>query len=128
VKAGDTILIPLPGTSLDSHLWMVLSDPDANGECVLVNFTSWRADKDQACVVEVEEHPYVTRKTCVNYRDAKICKAADLDALIAASKLRNHSALSPALLVRILSAVAKSHMNWNCVQRLASQGLLPDDE
>ncbi len=71
MNAGDTLLIPLPDTSLDSHLWMVISDPAQSDECVIVSFTSWRADKDQACVVDVGEHPYVSKKTCVNFRDAK---------------------------------------------------------
>lgn len=27
MKAGDTFHIPQAGTSLDSHLWVVISDP-----------------------------------------------------------------------------------------------------
>jgi len=47
VKAGDTFIIEQPGTSLDSHLWMVISDPNVDPhEVVLLNFTTWRADKD----------------------------------------------------------------------------------
>lgn len=64
MNAGDTVLIPLPDTSYGSHLWMVISDPGQGDECVIVNFTAWRADKDQACVVEPGMHPYVTKRTC----------------------------------------------------------------
>ena len=67
MNAGDTIIIPLPGTSYDSHCWMVISDPEQGDECVIVNFTTWRADKDTACVVEAGEHCYVKHKTLVNF-------------------------------------------------------------
>jgi len=127
VKAGDTIVIPLPDTSYDSHLWMVISDPSQGDECVIVNFTSWRADKDQACVVEPGEHPYVSRRTCVNYRDAKRCKTGDLDKLIASRNLKNSAPLSAELLARIRNAVAESRMNWDCVQLLIDQGLIPSE-
>jgi hypothetical protein len=124
VNAGETIIIPLPDTSYDSHLWMVLSDPTQGDECVLVNFTSWRADKDQACIVEPGEHPYVSRRTCVNFRDAKRCKTAALDELVASKNLRRSAPLSPELLARIRNAVSQSRMNWDCVQLLIDQGLV----
>jgi hypothetical protein len=57
MNAGDTFIIPVPGTSYDSHLWMLISDPQAGEFGVIVNFTSWRADKDQACIVEPGDHP-----------------------------------------------------------------------
>jgi hypothetical protein len=124
VTAGDTIIIPLPGTSYDSHLWMVISDPSQGDECVIVNFTSWRADKDQACVVEPGAHPYVTKRTCVNFKDAKKCNTGDLDKLLASKDLKNSAPLSVELLAKIRIAVPESRMNWDCVQLLIDQGLI----
>ena len=124
MNAGDTIIIREPGTSYDSHLWMVISDPAQGEDCVIVNFTSWRADKDQACVVEVGEHPYVKNKTCVNFRDAKLCKLSALKALIAARHLEAHQPLSPALLGKIRNAVPESRMRMDCVQFLLDQGVV----
>jgi hypothetical protein len=66
MKAGDTLLIDDPGTTLDSHLWIVISDPDVDPEhVVIVNLTSYRADKDQACVLDKGDHPYLSHRTCV---------------------------------------------------------------
>ena len=127
MNAGDTILIPLPDTSYDSHLWMVISDPRQGEECVIVNFTSWRADKDLACVVEPGEHRYVSKRTCVNFKDAKKCKTADLDNLVASKHLKNSDPLSKELLAKIRRAVPQSRMNWACVQLLMDQGLVPLD-
>jgi hypothetical protein len=57
IEAGDTLLVALPNTSVDSHLWMVISDPTQSDEVLIVNFTSWREDKDQACVLNRGDHP-----------------------------------------------------------------------
>ncbi len=49
MNAGDTFRIPQPGTSLDSHLWVVISDPVVDPDRVLiVNFTTRRKDSDPA--------------------------------------------------------------------------------
>ena len=124
MNAGDTIIIIAPGTSYDCHLWMVISDPAQSEDCLIVNFTSWRADKDQACVVEVGEHPYVKNKTCVNFRDAKLCKLTDLEALIATKHLEAHQPLSPGLLRKIRNAVPESRMRMRYVQLLMDQGVV----
>jgi hypothetical protein len=127
VNAGDTILIPLPGTSYDSHLWMVISDPAIGEHCVIVNFTTWRADKDQSCVVDVGEHPYISKRTCVNYHDAKKVSISDLDRLVASQRLKPLAPLSPTLLAKIRKGVPNSRMNWDCVGLLADQGLVSTD-
>ncbi len=124
LNAGDTLIIPEPGTSYDSHLWMVISDPTLGEYCIIVNFTSWRADKDQACIVEVGEHPYVKSRTCVNFRDAKLCRLVDLEALISARHLEAYCPLSPALLSKIRNAIPESRMRWSCVQFLIDQGVV----
>ena len=100
MNAGDTIIIPLPDTSYDSHLWIVISDPSRGDECMIVNFTS-SPDKDQACVVVPGEHPYVTKRTCVNFKDAKKCKTGDLDRLDRIPKPEKLRPLSAELLAKI---------------------------
>jgi hypothetical protein len=106
---------------------MVISDPAAAERCVIVNFTSWRADKDRACVLEVGEHPYISKRTCVNFRDAKKLRTCDLDDLVASRKLQLSVPLSPAVLAKIRKAVPESRMNWDCVQLLIEQGLASVD-
>lgn len=75
MNGGDTFRIPQPGTSLDSHLWIVISDPAVDDERILiVNFTTLRPDSDQACILVAGEHPFVQHQTCVNYGGAKVVK------------------------------------------------------
>jgi len=126
VNGGDTLIIPVPSASLDSHLWMVISDPSQSDRCLLVNLTSWRADKDQACVVNPGEHPFISKKSCVNYRDAKWCPTADLDALLASNRINKHDPLSPELLKRIRNSALDSRMTMEHAQILSDQGLVED--
>jgi hypothetical protein len=125
MDTGDTILIPEPGTSLDSHLWIVLSDPIADSErIVLVNFTKHRPDKDQACVLQQGDHPFIRQLTCVNYRQAKIVSEDQLERLVHCSHVEKREALSPDVLERILGGVADSRMPLDVAQILADQGLV----
>jgi len=64
VNAGD--VFRLSGIA-DIHTWVVLSDPALNPQKVLiVNFTSWDRLEDQACVLDLGDHPFIRDRTCVN--------------------------------------------------------------
>ena len=127
MNAGDTLIVAIPGTSLDSHLWIVISDPEADpAHVVIVNMTSWRSDKDQACVLDVGDHPYVSKKTCVNYSDAKIHPSDDLARLLTCGKIQSHAACSASLLSRIRNSIADSRMKMGVVELLVSQGVIED--
>jgi hypothetical protein len=126
MNAGDTFHIPLPGTSLDSHLWVVISDPvkDANN-VLIVNFTTWRSDSDPACILQASEHPFVHHETCVNYAGAKVVSVAQLTTLLQAGKMVNHAPVSNALLKRIRDGAGDStRMAMDHANILIDQGLL----
>jgi len=127
MKVGDTILVDAPGTSYDSHLWMVISDPDQGSQCLIVNFTSWRADKDQACVVEAGEHPYIKHRTCVEFRGAKLVPIAKLEECLRSGALVSHEPLSAPLLAKIRAAVPNSRISLGFAQLLMDQGVVSLD-
>lgn len=109
IDAGSTFQVGSPGSSLDTHLWIVVSEPSvAPDTVVIVNFTSWSEDEDQGCVVKLGEHPFVRHKTCVKYVGAKLTSAQQLKMLIGAGKLRPNAAVSSKLLERIRQGAAKS--------------------
>lgn len=81
ISGGDTLIIPAPGTSLDSHLWIVLSDPTLDHFVLLVNLTSYRPDKDDACILDVGDHPFIRHPSCVNYAKVKHIAVAQLEAI-----------------------------------------------
>ena len=127
MKAGDTFKIPLPGTSLDSHLWVVISDPSLDSErIVIVNFTSKRADSDLACVLQAKEHPFVHHETVVNYRGAKVVSESDINLLLKSGSLASHAAVSADLLKRIREGVPASRMELEIADILIDEQKLVD--
>lgn len=126
MKAGDTFRIPQAGTSLDSHLWVVISDPAKDSkEILIVNFTTLRADSDAACVLAAGEHPFVKHATCVSYRGGKVVSEADIQALMRAGLVQSHAATSAAILQRIRDGAANStRMSLEHAEILSKQGLI----
>lgn len=127
MNAGDTFLIAQPGTSLDSHLWIVLSDPTLDkNNIVLVNLTTWRPDKDQACLLEKKHIPgFVTHKTCVNYGGSKVVTLEQFTKLT--TNLKRLAPLKPEVLKMIRRGAANSkHMKIGHFAILDSQNLIDD--
>jgi len=126
MKAGDTFLIPLPGTSLDSHLWIVLSDPEQDPRRILiVNLTTVRDGSDPACVLHVGDHHFVRHDTCVSYAGAKVVSGADIERLFQAKALSHNVAVSPEVLERIRRGAGDStRMRMEHADILVDQGLL----
>lgn len=75
------------------HLWMVVTNPKLE-KVVIVNFTSFRLGSDESCVVDAGEHPFVRKKTCVNYADAKVVPSKNLAKLLG-MKRHNGSFVCP---------------------------------
>lgn len=109
LKGGETFLIPEPGSSLDSHLWIVLSEPSIDPENVLiVNLTTWAEYKDQACLLQPGDHPFVKQRTCVNYADAKVVTAHQLETFLDRGQIKHQTPLTPELLRRVREGAAQS--------------------
>ena len=126
MNAGGTFHIPQPGTSLDSHLWVVISDPRIDQEKILiVNFTTLRADSDRACTLQAGEHPFVKHATCVNYAGAKVVSKAQIDTLMNNDLLSAHAPVSAGLLQRMREgAAASERMSLDHADILIEQGLI----
>ena len=120
MNAGDTFI--LANRDVDEHLWFVLSDPAEDpANVVIASFTSWRQDKEQACIVEPDEHSFVVRKTCVSYGDAKIVTDAFLNEKLAAGHIEARDPLGEVLLDKIRSRAADSRRMktaaWQILER-----------
>ena len=81
MEAGFTFV--LAEDVVDKHLWIVLSDtarfPD---QVVIVSFTTYTPQKDQACIVEKDEHPsWLRHRSCISYTHAKIATLKQLRTL-----------------------------------------------
>jgi len=89
------------------HLWVVISQPDPlTGDVVLVSFTKWLQNKEQTCIIAVGEHPFITLKTVVCYRDAFVCPPNEQVRFAAGAEQRED--VSPELLQRIQEGADES--------------------
>jgi hypothetical protein len=82
MKVGDTFLHPLSATT-QAHLWIVLTNPDANGSILIVNVTSiYSHDKDRidpTVILNRNEHRFLTNeRSFIYYRGATVMKLSDL--------------------------------------------------
>jgi hypothetical protein len=49
----------------------MLTQPREDGHAVCVNITSWKSDSDQTLILMPGDHPFITKKSIVNYQDAR---------------------------------------------------------
>jgi hypothetical protein len=122
VNAGDTFI---PAKPYD-HLYMVISEPTLDqANVVLVNFTGYSLDEEVCCIADPGEHPFLDKKSCVRYKDARIASTALLDKLVQAGKLQPHKPLSQLLLSRVRAgAAASGFLPEGCRKILESQCLI----
>ena len=98
MNAGDTFLPPKPY----NHLYMVISDPALDADnLVIVNFTTFSTDEEDSCVAQAGEHPFLTRKSCVRYKDGRKTSVAALNELVKKGVMKPHKPLSSDLLERV---------------------------
>jgi len=111
LKYGDTFLMAVPPNYDCPHLYCVISDPAIHGGIFhIVNLTTdlFRAGKD--CVLEVGEHPWITKNSYVSFGDAMeitLDSARKIQALIG-TKVKLQQPLQPETLKKIKIAAATS--------------------
>ena len=124
MKAGDVFRF-VGGD--DDHLWLVISDPSLDSANVLlVNITTWRADKEQTCLVNPGDHSAIKHNSCIYYRGSRVHSDAQLNYLFNANRLVLYDdPASPELLARIREgAVASKMMRLDHGMILIDQGLV----
>ncbi len=91
------------------HLWVIITEPDENGDVVIVNVTSWRPDSDETVIIKTGEHHRITHQSVVFYQDARIAKAALIEKAIQNTTLCvKCDPCSQELLMRIQQGVTQS--------------------
>lgn len=123
---GDTFRLSNPG--VDPHLHIIISDPSVNPNTIVTaNFTSWRSDKDQSCIVEIGEHSQITRRSCVDYRRERCITLAQFNGAVTSGRVTPQAPVSKMLLDRILAGAALSRfIPLGNRQVLVDQGLIDE--
>ena len=108
-----------------THLQIILSDPTINpAKVVIVNLSS-KMYHEHTCIIEPNEHPYVTKRSCVVYRFAYMLPLAYLEEGEENGSVVRNKPLSSELLSRALNGAAKSiHMPMDIWDVIDSQDLV----
>ena len=126
MEIGD---VYLPSNkAIDDHPRIVISDPELNTDkVVLVNFTGFDGEyRDHSCVLEIGEHSWLKKRTCISYKDASVVKRADVDKLIKSGGLKLLDPVSDEVLRKILAgAEATDDLPNKCRRILSDQSLIP---
>jgi hypothetical protein len=130
MNAGTTFLLAKEHEVIDNHLWIVLSDagqfPD---RVVLVSVTTLAPEKDQACLIDRGEHPWITHASCVSYAHAKVVSLAFLLDRKDKGSIMLQEAVTPELLERIRrSSVYSTTLPLDIADILIEQGIINLDE
>ncbi len=116
IRPGETLL----NFDFERHLWVVLSEPTDDDRVAVANFTSHdtaRSFCNDACVVlAAGERRWVTRDTCVRFRNAFLTPLAPLLALRERGALQQHDPLSGVLLLRIQRGALASPLTARVVK------------
>jgi hypothetical protein len=111
LTCGDTFLIPKRGEDIE-HLWIVITEPDADANAVCVSVTTRRSYSDTTVVLGVGDHPFITHESVIHYVDARILDLrkvqAALDARTRTFICRSHKPCSEVLLARVQDGLLKS--------------------
>ena len=106
--------VTLRFSSVDNHLWVILSDTSAFTNAVLIaNFTTWNDLKDQTCVVLASQCTGLNHKSCISYRHIKRVTVSQLGALESSGQINCYAAVSPELLRQIRRGVTNSSYTPN---------------
>lgn len=111
VARAGTLLIPSgpdenPGLR---HLHIVCTDPCPNGTQLIVSVSTWRNDLcDSTCILEQVDHPWLTHKSWVMYRAAKVESAATLENGVQQNMFTVQGDMAGDILERVLKGICGS--------------------
>ena len=107
MHCGDTFLMaPLLG--LDPHLWIIVTEADANGDVVIANVTTLQESADQTVILRKGNHPFIHHDSVVRFGDARIVKMNSIKAQLTAATIQPREACSKELLAEIQAGVLAS--------------------
>lgn len=124
MNAGNTFFAPLPPHNA-AHLWIILSDPTADSnEVVIVPFMTIDDKKhtqDLTVQLGAGDHKFLKHPTFVNYSCAKSPALAE----ILRVKTGDHDPINPELLLKMREGAQKSmQCKQKYVRILEDQGLI----
>jgi hypothetical protein len=107
MNLGDAFLMKVPPRNIP-HFFIVISDPANNGGAfIIVNITGDRFMAGEECILNIGDHPWITKKSYLMFSNAleiTPAHAIKLNKLIEQKKIKPQPSVSPSVLGRIVEA------------------------
>jgi hypothetical protein len=119
--AGQTYLYPLNDEARREHLWIIVTEPNADGQFATVSLTSLKGAKDQTVTLLKAEHAFIKWDTCVLYALAEVSTTDRLQSYIESGAAKMHQDLRPDILGLILDGFTASDFTKNRVREFVKE-------
>lgn len=113
---GDTVHMPHPGQKIP-HLWIIVADPDSNGNAVMVNVTTQVDGSDTTVILRKGDHPYILHDSVIYFADAHFVELENLECGIEAKLCHQCDPCSEELLARIQKGMLESKFTPNKIKK-----------
>lgn len=120
LRCGDTFLLP-KAPCLKEHLWIIITDPElGTNTAACVNVTTRDHHSETTVLLQVGDHPFITRESVIYYVDSRILNLNAVEQMLKTKTTRfacaQHAACSPALLKRVQDGLLKSKFASNGIK------------
>jgi hypothetical protein len=109
---GQTFLAKTgsPSDASREHLYVVLTEPNDKGCIIWVSWNSLKDGRfyDKTCVLDVGDHPFITKKTWVNYGRAAIVTVEEIKRNLARGVLAENDPMKEEVFNRIAAGLLAS--------------------
>lgn len=108
MRCGDAVYMAVLGVPSE-HLWILISDPAPDTFLgVMVSVTTLRHGHDQTVILQVGDHPFITRPSAVYFGDARLFDTRRIDQDILVGNVQQLQCCSPSLLSLLQRGVLAS--------------------
>lgn len=125
---GDTFWAGEVAKDLNGHLCVILSDPARNPEQVLiVALTTWEDYKDDSCMLDTDDHPFISHLSCVAYDILPHpVSLQQLESLMAEGLIKKREPLDQGVLAKMLDGAGESRFLPNIFHKILLEQNLID--
>jgi hypothetical protein len=108
LSPGDTFVIAKTTREVE-HLWIILTNPAADGTAVCVNVTTkYNIYADTTVTLQPGDHPFVSKESVVHYPDAQALLLSSVEKALQAKVGFSHTPCEANFLKRIQEGLLKS--------------------
>jgi hypothetical protein len=105
-KAGQSFLFDIQQEK--AHLWIVVTDPDAEGFFLVTHVTSLKGSGDRTVILHGKDHPFIRWSSCIAYSQSDLMSCERLHELVEQGSARMQPEFSNEVLRLILDGFTAS--------------------